>query len=92
MYKDSTGRARVYKGDQAYLVGMQIENEDEKRIEASWSMIVRNMNETVLFARSYVYSSADEYWGRGSPINTKRFNKEKELYVSVIIKSLVIHK
>ena len=66
-----------------------MENEDEKTIELTWSTIVRNMDGTVLFAQSYEKTSADKNWGLGTSIPRIRY--EKEIYVSVIIKSLVIH-
>ena len=47
------------------------------------------MDGTVLFARSYEKTSADENWSWGWAIS--QITNEKELYVSVIIKSLVIH-
>ena len=47
------------------------------------------MDGTVLFAESYEKTSADENWSLGTAI--PRIRNEKELYVSVIIKSLVIH-
>ena len=47
------------------------------------------MDGTVLLADSYEKTSADESWVRGSPI--PQITNEKELYVSVIIKSLLIH-
>ena len=78
----------VYKDDQAYWVYTGIENEDEKTIELTWSVVVRNMDGTVLLADSYEKTSAGENWGRGSPI--PQITNEKELYVTVIIKSLVI--
>ena len=83
------GSKKVFKDDQVYYVFTQIDNEDEKTIEAHWSMIVRNLDGTVLFASSYEKTSSDENWGWGTPI--PRITNEKELYVSLIIKSLVIH-
>ena len=47
------------------------------------------MDGTVLFARSYEHSEAKKIWSWGEAI--PRITNEKELYVSVIIKSLVIH-
>ena len=52
-------------------------------------MIARNMDGTVLFAQSFKNSEADENWDSGSTI--QQITNEKELYVTVIIKSLVIH-
>ena len=72
-----------------YWVFTQIENEDEKTIELTWSVIVRNMDGTVLYAKGYKERSADANWSLGTAI--PRITNEKELYVSVIIKSLVIH-
>ena len=46
------------------------------------------MDGTVLLAESYKRSASNKNWGRGSAI--PRITNEKELYVSVIIKSLVI--
>ena len=83
------GSRWVFKDDQAYYVFTNIENEDEKTIDLTWSVIVRNMDGTVLFARSYEKTSADENWSWGWAIS--QITNEKELYVSVIIKSLVIH-
>merc|ERR1719419_1981180 len=50
------GSKLVYKDDQVYWVFTQIENEDEKAIEANWLMVVRNMEGTELFAKSYEHS------------------------------------
>ena len=47
------------------------------------------MDGTVLFAQSFKNSEADENWDSGSTI--QQITNEKELYVTVIIKSLVIH-
>ena len=47
------------------------------------------MDGTVLYAESYEKTSADENWSWGPAI--PKIRNEKELYVSVIIKSLVIH-
>ena len=78
----------VYKDDQVYSVFMQIENEDEKAIEANWSMVIRNMEGTELFVESFKNSAKDENWSLGAPI--PQITNEKELYVTVIIKSLVV--
>ena len=82
------GSKRIYNDDQVYNVFTKIENEDEKAIEATWSMVIRNMEGTELFAQSYKHSATNKYWSLGSPI--PQITNEKELYVTVIIKSLVI--
>ena len=82
------GSKFVYKDDQVYWVFTRIENEDERTIELTWSVIVRNMDGTVLYADSYKRSESDENWSWGGSIPT--ITNEKEVYVSVIIKSLVI--
>ena len=79
----------VYKDDQVYYVFTNIDNEDEKTIEAQWSMVIRNMEGTELFAESYEHSATKKNWGLGSSI--PQITYEKEVYVSVIIKSLVTH-
>ena len=82
------GSKLVFKDVQVYNVFTQIENENEKAIEANWSMVVRNMEGTELFAKSFKRSGTDKNWGRGASI--PQITNEKELYVTVIIKSLVI--
>ena len=79
----------VFNGDQVYNIFTLIENEDEKTYEASLSVIVRNMDRSVLFARSYKNNYGDKKWSWESAI--PRIWNEKELYVSVLIKSLVFH-
>ena len=51
-------------------------------------MVIRNMEGTELFAQSYEYSATDQNWNWGTAI--QQITNEKELYVTVIIKSLVI--
>ena len=51
-------------------------------------MVIRNMEGTELFAESYKRSATDKNWGLGTSI--PQITNEKELYVTVIIKSLVI--
>ena len=96
IYEESSARVvpkveseLIVNDDQVYNIFTLIENEDEKTYEASWSVMVRNMDRTVLFARSYKKNLGDKNWSWESAI--PRLRNEKELYVSVLIKSLVFH-
>ena len=79
----------VFNEGRVYNIFTLIENEDEKTYETSWSVIVRNMDGTVVFAKSYRKNLGDQKWSWESAI--PRIHNEKELYVSVLIKSLVFH-
>jgi len=82
-----------YKDDQVYAVFTHIEHDDKSIIGREWSMIVRNMDGKVLFAKSYRNSYENDYdnflYDSSIPV-IPIIRNEKELYVSVIIKSLCI--
>ena len=50
--------------------------------------VIRNMEGTELFAKSFKHSATAKNWALGAAI--PQITNEKELFVSVIIKSLVV--
>ena len=81
------GSKWVYKDVQEYYVFLGIENERENSITASWSMIVENLDGKVLGAKSFEHTSSSTYWSYGPFV--PRIDGEKEVKVTIIIKSLI---
>ena len=96
IYDDSSARAIpeggskwVYKDDQVYFVYLGIKNGYwwGDSITASWSMIVESLDGKVLHAESLKHTSSSTNWSWGSWV--PRIDGEKELKVTIIIKSLL---
>ena len=96
IYDDSSTRAIpeggskwIFKDDKQYWVYLFIENDLGEKLTVSWSMIVENLDEKVLEARSMKHTSKRIEWGMGTSVD--RIDNEKEIKVTIVIKSLIKH-